>query len=128
MRIEYYTIAIYMLFMVAMGYVQRKLNQNVSDYFRGGCKGTWWLVGASSFMSVISAYTFTAAAGVAFQAGWSVIIMYLGNVIGFLVSFLFFAPWFRQLRATTAPEVIDMRFGFLTQQFYAWFTVFQYLF
>lgn len=125
MYIEYLTILVYMIFMVAMGYALRKLNKNISDYFRSGCQGTWWLVGASTFLSGISAYTFTAA-GVAFQSGWSALIVYLANALGFFVSFLFIAPWFRQLRAITAPDVVEMRFGKITQQFYAWFSVFEY--
>jgi len=40
--------------------------------------------------------------------------------VAFAVHALFLAPWFRQLRAVTAPEVIRKRFGPGTQQVYAW--------
>jgi Na+/proline symporter len=126
MRLEYWIIAIFMLFMVVMGYVQKKLNKDTSDYFRSGCRGTWWLVGASAFMGNISAYTFTAAAGVAFESGWSVLIIYLSNALSCFLAFLFFAPWFRQLRVITAPDIIGMRFNEGTKQFYAWISVIQY--
>jgi SSS family transporter len=105
---------------MAMGAVFSRFSKNDADYFRGGSKATWWLVGASAFMSGFSAYTFTAAAGVAFESGWSVIIIYVANAVGYLLNFLFLAPWFRQIRATTGPEVIKERFGLKTQQFYAW--------
>jgi len=39
------------------------------------------------------------------------------------LNYLFLAPWFRQLRCITAPEVIRKRFGKFTQQFYAAFVV-----
>ncbi len=126
MRIEYLIIGVYICFLLAMGFVQRKLNKNISDYFRGGCQGTWWLVGTSAFISGISAYTFTAAAGVAFQAGWSCLIIYISNALGFFISGLIFAPWFRQLRVITVPDIIYMRFGRFTQQFYAWISVLKY--
>ncbi len=126
MRIEYIIIAVYICFLLAMGFVQRKLNKNISDFFRGGCQGTWWLVGTSAFISGISAYTFTAAAGVAFQAGWSCLIIYISNALGYFISGLIFAPWFRQLRAITVPDIIYMRFGRFTQQFYAWISVIKY--
>ena len=126
MRLEYWIIAIYMLFLIAMGYVQKKRNKNVDDYFRSGCQGTWWLVGASAFMSGISAYTFTAASGVAFEAGWSILIIYIANAVASFLAFLFLAPWFRQLRAITSADIINMRFGAYTQQIYAWITVLQY--
>lgn len=109
-----------------MGYVQRRLSKNISDYFRGGCQGTWWLVGTSAFVSGISAYTFTAAAGVAFQSGWSCLIIYIANTLGFLIGGLWFAPWFRQLRVITVPDIIYLRFGRFTQQFYAWISVLKY--
>ncbi|MBS0198249.1 MAG: hypothetical protein JSR77_15960 [Planctomycetes bacterium] len=114
------TIGVYLLTLVAVGLRVRALNRNSGDFFRSGCQGTWWLVGVSDFMSSFSAWTFTGAAGVAFEAGWSVCIIFLANAFGFLLNALWFAPWFRQLRATTVPEIIRNRFGAVTQQFYAW--------
>ena len=120
---EYIVIGCYLAFLLAIGWAFRKFNSNVSDYFRNGCRGTWWLVGSSSFMAGISAYTFTGAAGVAYQAGWSVMIIYAANALGFLVNYLFFAARFRQLRATTAPELIKKRYNVFTEQFFSWFTI-----
>lgn len=115
-----------MLFLMGMGLVQKRLNTDSSDYFRGGCRGTWWLVGTSAFMSGISAYTFTAAAGVAFEAGFSSLVVYMGNTLGFIVCAIFIAHKFRQLRATTTADVIEMRFGNTTRKFYAWISVLKY--
>ncbi|MEL6311703.1 MAG: hypothetical protein AAFQ17_04940, partial [Pseudomonadota bacterium] len=47
-------------------------------------------------------------------------IIFFANVLVFFMVFLFLGPWFRQLRAITAPEVIRLRFGPGTQQLYAW--------
>ncbi len=123
MNIEYAVIAAYLLVLVAIGFTFRAFNKDVSDYFRNGCKGTWWLVGASAFMSSFSAVTFTAMAGAAFESGLGVTIIFLGNALGFAVTAIWLAPWFRQLRAITAPEVIRRRFNPATQQFYAWVTM-----
>ena len=118
--IEYTVIGVYLIVLVAVGLVFRRFNANVSDYFRNGCRGTWWLVGSSAFMTSFSAWTFSGAAGAAYEAGWSGLVIYLANSIGFMVNGLFLAKWFRQIRAITAPEVIRKRFGAVTQQFYAW--------
>lgn len=118
--IEYVVIGVYLLVLVAVGLAFRRFNANVSDYFRNGCRGTWWLVGSSAFMTSFSAWTFSGAAGAAYEAGWSVLIIYLANSVGFMINGLFLAKWFRQIRAITAPEVIQKRFGVPTQQFYAW--------
>ena len=117
---EYLVIACYLVALVCVGFTFRRFNENVSDYFRNGCKGTWWLVGSSAFMTAFSAWTFSGAAGAAYEAGWSVLIIYLANSAGFAVNGLFLAKWFRQIRAITPPEVIRLRFNVTTQQFYAW--------
>lgn len=117
------TIGVYLILLIAVGLRVRALNRNSADFFRSGCQGTWWLVGVSDFMSSFSAWTFTGAAGVAFEAGWSVAVIFLANAFGFLLNAIWFAPWFRQLRATTVPEIIRNRFGASTQQFYAWCNV-----
>ncbi|MBC2595704.1 hypothetical protein H5P28_15665 [Ruficoccus amylovorans] len=121
--IEIAVIAVYMLYLLGIGAAFKNFNHDISDFFRGGGRGTWWLVGASVFMANISAYTFTGASGVAFEAGWSVATIYIANSVGLFLAFLFFAAWFRQLRAITGPEVIEMRFGRTTQQLYAFLMV-----
>ena len=120
---EYLVILGYLFMLIAVGWGMRKLNSDVSDYFRNGCRGTWWLVGSSTFMAAFSAWTFTGAAGVAFQAGWSVSIIYLANALAFFINYLFLAKWFRQLRVITVPDVIRLRFDGLTEQFYSYFSV-----
>ncbi|MBB6428390.1 SSS family transporter [Algisphaera agarilytica] len=109
--------------LIAIGAVVKRFNKDDSDYFRNGCKGTWWLVGASAFMVQFSAWTFTGAAGAAYEAGWSVMIIFMANAAGYLVAGVIFAPWFRQLRVVTVPEAIRARFGPATQQLYAWIFV-----
>ena len=101
----------------------KRFNQDDSDYYRNGCKGTWWLVGASAFMTQFSAWTFTGAAGAAYNAGWSVMVIFFANAAGFFVGSLGVSAWFRQLRVVTVPEAIRSRFGPGTQQFYAWIGV-----
>ncbi|MEZ6190940.1 MAG: hypothetical protein R3C45_06560 [Phycisphaerales bacterium] len=118
--LEFIVVAVYLLFMMAVGVVLNRFNRDSSDYFRSGCKGTWWLVGASGFMAAFSAWTFTGASGVAYESGWSVMVIYLANSAGFLLNAVWLAPWFRQMRAITVPQVIEQRYNELTRQVYAW--------
>lgn len=85
---ELYVVGVYILILVGIGYAFGKLNKNVNDYFRSGCKGTWWLVGMSVFISSISTKTFTGNAGAAFEAGWSPICIYIGGTIAGILSLL----------------------------------------
>ena len=121
--IEYTVIGVYLLLLVAIGVVVKQFNKDDSDYFRNGCKGTWWLVGASAFMVQFSAWTFTGAAGAAYEAGWSVMVIFMANAMGYFLVAALFGPWFRQMRVVTIPEAIRARFNPATQQFYAWLTV-----
>jgi len=122
-NIEYLVIIGYLVLIIAVGIVFKAFSSNTDDYFRGGSKGSWWLVGSSAFMSAFSAWTFTGAAGVAFESGFSVMIIFLGNAFGFFLNFLFLGPWLRQMRVTTFPEAIAGRFGETTRNFYALYEV-----
>ncbi|MFG0247412.1 MAG: sodium:solute symporter, partial [Phycisphaeraceae bacterium JB051] len=121
--LAYSVIGIYLVLLMVVGVVMQRFNRDSSDYFRSGCKGTWWLVGSSAFMGAFSAWTFSGASGAAYESGWSVAVVYLANAAGFAVNAIWLAPWFRQMRAITVPQVIEQRFGRVTQQFYAWINV-----
>lgn len=118
--IEYVIVVIYMILLFGLGAVFQRLNKSGTDYFRSGSRGTWWLVGASIFVAGVSSRTFTANAGVAYDVGWTALFIYIPLVLAYLLHALFLAPMFRQLRATTFPEVVRWRFGPGTQQFYAY--------
>ncbi len=108
---EYAVIGGYLVLLFAIAIIFKSFNSNTSDFFRGGGKTQWWLCGTSIFMASFSAWTFTGAAGVAYNLGWSVVIIFLANTIGFLGNYFFFAARFRQMRCITVPEVIKFRFG-----------------
>jgi len=122
-NIEYLVIIGYLVLITLVGIVFKKFSTDTDDYFKSGSKGSWWLVGSSAFMSAFSAWTFTGAAGVAFESGFSVMIIFLGNAFGFFLNFLFLGPWLRQMRVTTFPEAISKRFGEKTRMFYALYEV-----
>lgn len=122
-NIEYLVIIGYLMLIIIVGFVFKKFSSNTDDYFKGGCKGTWWLVGSSAFMSAFSAWTFTGAAGIAYESGFSAMFIFFGNVLGFFVNYLFMGPWLRQMRVTTFPEAIASRFGETTRDFYAYYEV-----
>lgn len=121
--IEFAVIGGYLFVLISISIAFKSFSKDASDYFRSGCRGKWWLVGMSCFMTAFSAWTFTGAAGVAYSSGWSALVIFLANVFAFLFNASCLAPWFRQLRSISPPEIIRKRFGVTTQQFYAWITV-----
>ncbi|PMG94635.1 sodium:solute symporter family transporter [Vibrio breoganii] len=120
MSVDTIVVVAYFLFLIAIGWMFRKFTTSTSDYFRGGGKMLWWMVGATAFMTQFSAWTFTGAAGRAFSDGFVVVILFLANAFGYLCNYLYFAPKFRQLRVVTAIDAIRMRFGKTSEQFFTW--------
>lgn len=120
---DYAVLGIYFAFMAVISWVFRRFVHNVSDYFRGGGKALWWMVGGSAFMVSFSAWTFTGAASQAYATGWPIMAIYVANSIGFLISAWYFAPRFRQLRVVTAVEAIRQRFGRTSEQMFTWLQI-----
>ena len=120
---DYGVIVFYFIFMIAIGFVFRLLCKNTSDYFRGGGKMQWWMAGSSAFMVAFSAWTFTGAASKAYTDGTIILVIFFGNAFGFLISCLYFAPKFRQMRAVTPMEGVMQRFGRANEQFFTWMQV-----
>lgn len=121
-RYDYLVIVGYMVVMLSLGIVFRRFSRNKdsADYFKGGSRTAWWMVGSSSFMTAFSAWTFTGAASQAYSSGISISVIFIANTIGFFVNAAFLAAWYRQTRATTLPEILRRRFNVATQQVDAW--------
>ncbi|GAA0178893.1 Na+:solute symporter [Clostridium sediminicola] len=116
-------VIVYFAFLVAIGWLFRSFTSSTSDYFRGGGKMLWWMVGATAFMTQFSAWTFTGAAGKAFTDGFSIVILFFANAVGYFCNFLFFAAKARQMRVVTPIEGIRMRYGKVNEQVFTWATM-----
>ncbi|WP_028115964.1 sodium:solute symporter family transporter [Ferrimonas senticii] len=121
MSIDLAVLVAYFAFLIAIGWMFRNFSSSsTADYFRGGGKMLWWMVGATAFMTQFSAWTFTGAAGKAYNDGLQVVIIFLANAFGYLMNYLYFAPKFRQLRVTTVIQAIRQRFGNTNEQVFTW--------
>ena len=89
--VDFAVIAAYMALMLGIGFFAMRFNRGASDYFKGGSRIHWLAAGLSSFMSGFSAWTFTGAAGLAYQHGLVAILLYVGNACTFLLGYFLFA-------------------------------------
>jgi Na+/proline symporter len=118
---DYLVIALYFILILSIGVVfSRMASKSTSDYFRGGGRMLWWMVGSTAFMAQFSAVTFTGAAGKAFADGFAICAVYIGNTFAFYCGYLFFAQRFRQMRVDTPTEAIKRRFGSGNELFFSW--------
>ncbi len=124
MSVDISVVVVYFGFLISIGYFFRKFASNsTGDYFAGGGKMLWWMVGSTAFMTQFSAWTFTGAAGKAFTDGWTITILFFANAVGYLMNYLFFAERFRQLRVVTPMEAIRLRFGKVNEQVFTWMNI-----
>lgn len=115
--INYGTIVIYLLAMVAIGIFFSKRNKNTDDFFRGGKRIPWSVAGLSIFATMLSSITFMAIPAKAFATDWVYLaghIMILA-VTPFVVYLIL--PFFRNIDATSAYEYLEKRFNIFLRLF-----------
>lgn len=118
---EYLVIGIYFALILSIGAVFAKMaSSSTSDYFRGGGRMLWWMVGSTAFMAQFSAVTFTGAAGKAFNDGFAISLVYIGNTFAYFCGWAFFCHRYRQMRVDTPTEGIKRRFGPGNELFLSW--------
>jgi len=118
---DYLVIAGYFLLVVGIGFTFKTMaKQSTSDYFRGGGRMLWWMVGSTAFMMQFSAWTFTGAAGKAFTDGFAVCLVFIANTFSYFCGWAYFAQRFRQMRVDTPTEAIRRRFGHENELFFSW--------
>ncbi len=126
--VDFAVIGAYMLLMVGIGVYAMRFNRGATDYFKGGNRIHWLAAGLSSFMSGFSAWTFTGAAGLAYQHGLVAILLYVGNAATFLLGYFLFAQRWRRARIGTVMEYLVDRYDERTRQVFSWTTIFFQLF
>jgi solute:Na+ symporter, SSS family len=126
--VDFVVIAAYMALMLGIGFYAMRFNRGASDYFKGGSRVHWLAAGLSSFMSGFSAWTFTGAAGLAYQQGVVAILLYVGNACTFLLGYFLFAQRWRRARIGTVMEYLVDRYDERTRQAFSWTTIFFQLF
>ncbi|MGN6370772.1 MAG: sodium:solute symporter family transporter [Phycisphaerae bacterium] len=121
---DYFIVGIYLVFLASTGLVFKRFNKNTTDYFAGGFRMSWWLVGTSVLITNVSCWLFTGASEIAYDYGWLILAaVYFNDLIGFALAALYFAPRFRQLRVVTSIDAVRMRFGRVNEQFFNWIQI-----
>jgi Na+/proline symporter len=118
-----FIIGFYLVFILALGLIFRRLSKNTSDYFRCGGAMPWWITGVSAWIAAFSAWTFTGAAGKIYETGTLVLALYYAALIPLLIVYFYTGYRFRRMRVVTWMEAVRLRYGRGTEQFYTWIKV-----
>ena len=106
-------IALYFLSLAWIGWYFSKNQKSTDDYFKGGARIPWFVVGLSIFGTSLSAITFMAIPAKAFATNWSYLLFNAGIVLVVPLIIAVFIPFFRRLNVTTAYEYLELRFNAL---------------
>jgi len=117
---DYIIIGFYLVFMLAIGVVFRKMSKDTSDYFRAGGAMPWWLTGASAWVFSLTAWTFTGAAGKVYESGLLVLCVFYATILALCFAMAFTCLRFRRMRVITWMEAVRLRYGPFNEQFYTW--------
>jgi solute:Na+ symporter, SSS family len=105
----------YFAAVVVVGLVAGRRDRSTDDYFLGGRRQPWLVVGLSILATELSAITFIGVPGDAFGGDFSYLQLYVGSFVGRMVIVFLLLPVFYRHRVTTVYEYLGRRFGSKTR-------------
>lgn len=109
--LDYLVIFIYFGLMGWIGVHFSKKQKNTDDYFKGGGRIPWFIVGLSIFGTGLSAITFMSVPAKAYATDWSYLLFNAGIILVVPLIIHVFIPFFRRLNVTTAYEYLEKRYN-----------------
>jgi SSS family solute:Na+ symporter len=108
-------IVLYFVLLAFMGWYFSKRQKSVSDYYKGGGRVNWFIVGLSIFGTSLSAITFMSMPAKAYATDWSYMLFNAGIILVVPLITMVFIPYFRKLNIATSYEYLELRFNSLTR-------------
>lgn len=109
--LDWIVIAVYGAVVVGIGFVANRKQKDPEDYFLGGRKLPWWVVGVSLVATSFSSVSLIGGTGFGYAKGMQWLQLQLGEIVALLVVAFVFLPFFSGMRITTAYEYLEHRFG-----------------
>ncbi|MBR3218284.1 MAG: Na+:solute symporter [Thermoguttaceae bacterium] len=127
-KLDWGVMALFFVVMIGIGLFTSVLIKNTKDYFTGGGKMPWWLLGVSHHVSGYSAVAFTAYAAIAYTTGFTVYIWWAVpiSLACFVGIFCIVSRWSRlrtRYNIESPLEYLSTRYNVPTQQILAWWGV-----
>ncbi len=101
----------YFLAILAVGVWFGRGERTTDDFFLGGRRQPWLIVGLSIVATEVSALTFIGVPADAFNGDWSYLQMYAGAFLGRMLIIWLLLPAFYGGSVTTVYEYLGQRFG-----------------
>lgn len=104
----------FLIAVTAIGWIaSRAASQGVEDYFLGGNKIPWWVLGISSATSNFDMAGTMIIVAVVYALGYQGFLVEMRGGVGLSLAFLmvFLGKWLRRSRVMTSAEWMKLRFG-----------------
>lgn len=104
----------FLVVVMIVGFAMSKMaSQGLDDYFLGGNKIPWWILGVSTSTSNFDMAGTMIIVGVVFALGYKGFLVEIRGGVGLSLAFLvvFLAKWLRRSRVMTSAEWMKLRFG-----------------
>ena len=119
--IDYGVVAVYLVFVAAIGFIVRGRIKGLEDYFAAGHNVPWWLAAISHHVSGYSAFAFVGYASVAYAVGLNIWTLFaLPCFVAMIVGAFVWAPRWSRLKVMTPVEYLEKRFNRTVHQVIAW--------
>ena len=92
-----------------------KDSHNIEEYLLAGRSMPWWAAGLSIMATQASAITFIGTTGIAYVEDMRFVQVYLAIPFAMILICIFLVPFFNRMKAFTAYEVLEERFGLKTR-------------
>ncbi len=113
--IDFTIIVIYFIFILGFGSFFGKYVKSTKDFFFGGQRFSWWLIGFSCVATTVGSYSFIKYSAVAFEYGLSSTMTYLNDWFILPIFVFIWLPIIYYGRITSIPEYFERRFDSKTR-------------
>lgn len=116
-------VVVYAVVIIIFGLRFAKKKENAEDYFLGGRRFTWTLVGLSLFASNMSSSSLIGLSGAAYSTGISVYNYEWMAAVVLIFFAIFFLPYYLKSQVFTMPEFLEKRFDARSRYYFSGLTL-----
>ncbi len=109
--LDYAVIVLYFVSVVGFGLWFGKYTKSTTDFFFGGQRFAWWLIGFSGIATTVGSYSFVKYSDVGFRFGLSSTQSYLNDWFWIPILLFLWLPFLYFGRIKSVPEYFERRFG-----------------
>jgi SSS family solute:Na+ symporter len=121
--IDLIIVVVYAIVVIILGLRYAKKKESAEDYFLGGRRFTWTLVGLSLFASNMSSSSLIGLSGAAYSTGISVYNYEWMAAVVLIFFAVFFLPYYLKSQVFTMPEFLEKRFDARSRFYFSGLTL-----